>query len=116
MLLGVVALFEILIDDSTLKNYLRRKSEKDDIGSEVLLRTLQADGYLDQELLLNMRYPLSREREGLAKVWYRMEDISLPVSRGAVTAFYGLGFVFLAVPTLWTIAEVILVIPKALFH
>lgn len=73
-------------------------------------------GEMPFSIIGELKSPLAAERIGVAGAWFAVVDRKKPVIRQVVWTFYAIGFCLLAVPTLWTVFEVIWQIVRRVLH
>lgn len=64
-------------------------------------------GEMPFSIIEELKGPLEADRIAVAGAWFAVIDRKKPATRRVVWAFYAIGFCLLAVPTLWTVFEVI---------
>lgn len=109
--LAVLRAFTLL---ETVANNMRERGNRPGLAAEALAEEMS--GEMPFSIIGELRLPLEAERIGVAGAWFAVVDRKKPVVRRVVWACYALGFCLLAIPTLWTVIEVLWQIALRVAH
>lgn len=84
-------------------------------SAKELIEEVVAEKGMPFKFMTEIKPSLANERIGLAGAWFAMKDWERPKSRRAVWTLYSVGFLFLAIPTVWTVVEVLSQIARTTF-
>lgn len=101
--LVVMRVFTVL--ETVAKSMTERGHRPIDFSGAAL--AAEMSGKMPFSIIGELKAPLEAERIGVAGAWFAVVDTKKPVMRKVVWVSYAIGFCLLAVPTLWTVFEVL---------